>query len=1134
MDFGAPVAFNDVFKDSEDFFELEIQDGLANCAKEQALAWREAAIEEQADEEKLRVIDDIIRKCTMKRDAAQTRVQPRFGKNAAKYDGIVAGKVQTERTAVRAAASHVHTKQQCGEEAELRRLKELGLTSRSAVEHYVADTFGSDTHDLPVVVMECGSWSVRAGWAGDDAPRSCFRTLVGRPRHQGVMVGMGQKDAYVGDEAQSKRGVLTVKYPIERGTITNMDDFERILHHTLYNELRIAPEDSAVFLATAVGMRSAERQSIIQVLFETFNVPALYMMPAPALALYSSGRTTGVSVAIGPTTVSVVPVYEGHVLHHAVLTAPYGGETVTDFLMKILTERGYSFTTTAERDIIRDIKETLCFAAADFEHSLSTDVTEKSYELPDGQCISIGNELFRAPEIFFAPGITGLESAGIHDLVYSAIMKADVDVRKDFYANIVVSGASSLIPGLVPRLQDEISRLAPSSMKIKLVASPERTYATWIGGSIMASLSVMESMWITKADYDREGPAGCCRRIESQDSGSGLQHNHTSPDPPPYSPVGATLLPSSASPPTACPPAQPVTNDVVASKTLANTNHVLLRPGKLIQDMHDKTSNPCPSPPNTTAGTPVLPPTCDACGAVASHLDNVADAVRTCAFCYTSTVQHDCVSIGDVIACASTSSSAASTMVLTTEAATPDPERDVVHSNTNAADMVVFCVDVSASMGAAVANCEHNRLECVKLAVQTQIRALQRCSPFTRVAVVVFGSSVSVVVDGGRMLNVESAIQSRYDALISKGRTIAASCTAAVETAGDMLFKKVGGLNTSGCTALGPALAVAIGITASCTSANIVLCTDGCANQGIGSTSAPTSREFYHRASMAARGQNTVISVLTVAGEDCDLDLIGTCADLTAGTVDTVDPAALKSSMAAILKSKTVASDVRLSLQVGCGGAFADIFPADPVRRQHKRGGCTLELDLGATTATRSLTFEYLVQASKPSPDANGEINTKEVTSVPFQVRLSYKDNDGNRKLLIRTTSLDVESDRSDCDANIQHDIVALSTLHQSASQAHAGNYQEARINMLRTLRLLQRQLDVTKGYTRALDQYVAFILQGEQLDGFMREAMAWHAVHGHATPDPANGKRDDPASRAMYQMKQLSIGALSEMAVLV
>eukprot|EP00041_Stephanoeca_diplocostata_P022555 m.539807 g.539807 ORF g.539807 m.539807 type:complete len:158 (-) comp22093_c0_seq1:103-576(-) len=119
-------------------------------------------------------------------------------------------------------------------------------------------------------------------------------------------------------------------------------------------------------------------------------------------------------------------------------------------------------------------------------------------------------------------------------------------------------------------------------------------------------------------------------------------------------------------------------------------------------------------------------------------------------------------------------------------------------------------------------------------------------------------------------------------------------------------------------------------------------------------------------------------------------------------------------------------------------------------------------------------------------------------------------------------------------DANIQHDIVALSTLHQSASQAHAGNYQEARINMLRTLRLLQRQLDVTKGYTRALDQYVAFILQGEQLDGFMREAMAWHAVHGHATPDPANGKRDDPASRAMYQMKQLSIGALSEMAVLV
>lgn len=195
---------------------------------------------------------------TLKRDAAQTRAQPRYGKNAAKYDGIVAGKVQTERSHVRAAASKVHVKQQCGEDEELRRLKELGLTSREADEHYVADTFGTDTHDLPVVVLECGSWHVKAGWAGDDAPRCCFRTLVGRPRHQGVMVGMGQKESYVGDEAQSKRGVLTVKYPIERGNITNMDDFERLLHHALYTELRVAPDDSAVFLATDVGMRHAE------------------------------------------------------------------------------------------------------------------------------------------------------------------------------------------------------------------------------------------------------------------------------------------------------------------------------------------------------------------------------------------------------------------------------------------------------------------------------------------------------------------------------------------------------------------------------------------------------------------------------------------------------------------------------------------------------------------------------------------------------------------------------------------------------------------------------------------------------------------------------------------------------------
>ena len=266
-----------------------------------------------------------------------------------------------------------------------------------------------DDEELRGLVVDTGSGIVKPGFIGDDKPLS--RREFGPPDEGstfpnilGIGVGPDEGEVYVGEVWEVLSGhKMDMTYPIARGIVTSWDGIEKIWHHAFHKRLHIDPEEHPVLLTEPPLNSKANREKMTEIMFETFNVPAMYVGIQAVLSLYASGRTTGIVLDAGDGVSHTVPIYEGYALPHAILRLDLAGRDLTDYLSKILTERGYNFTTSAEREIVRDIKEKLAYVAENYDEELkkadtSSDI-EKNYELPDGQVITIGAERFRCPEV---------------------------------------------------------------------------------------------------------------------------------------------------------------------------------------------------------------------------------------------------------------------------------------------------------------------------------------------------------------------------------------------------------------------------------------------------------------------------------------------------------------------------------------------------------------------------------------------------------------------------------------------------------------------------------------------------------------------------------------------------------------
>lgn len=365
------------------------------------------------------------------------------------------------------------------------------------------------SEETNAIIIDNGTGMMKGGIAGEDAPKSCFPTLLGRP-NLGKIIGSEDKEAFLGFEAFEKRQILELNKPIQGGNIKDWDDMIKVWNYLYYSELKVDPTEQPVHLADNTHAPAGSREKMMEIMFEDFRVPAFYISNQAVLSLYASGKTIGLVVDSGEGVTSIMPVYEAYGLNHAAVQMPVAGSHLTEYMAQLLSESGVQILDDrVAMDTAKDIKEKHSFMALDFDDEQAAyDQGEGryvDYTLPDGKVVRLANLLMKCPEVMFNPSLIKKDIGGIDQQCYASIQKADPDIRKDLYANILLAGGNSLIHAFGDRLSKDISNSAPSTAKVKVTAPDERKYSAWIGGSLLSTLATFQTMWIQRNEFEEVG-----------------------------------------------------------------------------------------------------------------------------------------------------------------------------------------------------------------------------------------------------------------------------------------------------------------------------------------------------------------------------------------------------------------------------------------------------------------------------------------------------------------------------------------------------------------------------------------------------------------------------------------------------
>jgi len=300
-----------------------------------------------------------------------------------------------------------------------------------------------------------------------------------------------------------------------------------VWNYAFYERLQIDPAQCKILLTEAPMNPAANRQKMVQTMFETYNFEGVYVAVQAVLTLYAQGLLTGVVVDSGDGVTHIIPVYEGFDLPHLVRRLNVAGRDVTRYLIKLLLLRGYAFNRTADFATVQHIKEKLCYVGYDLEIenrlAYETTVLVEQYKLPDGRVIRVGRERFQAAECLFQPHVVDVEGGGIHEQLFDCINKADIDTRPHFYQHIVLSGGTTMFPGLPSRLEREMKRLylervlkkkpddpegqaGLARFKLRIEDPPRRKHMVFLGGAVLAEImKSRDEFWMLRSEYAEMG-----------------------------------------------------------------------------------------------------------------------------------------------------------------------------------------------------------------------------------------------------------------------------------------------------------------------------------------------------------------------------------------------------------------------------------------------------------------------------------------------------------------------------------------------------------------------------------------------------------------------------------------------------